>query len=90
MYEVGELVKWRCPLDADYSYGYIVEIKRNLATVIGTGYYSGVTTEARTHKLLPHKHSGVTTEIHLRYIEKVKRGGGGYGRGKEHSKRSAP
>ena len=29
MYEVGELVKWRCPLDADYSYGYIVEIKRN-------------------------------------------------------------
>ena len=57
MYEIGELVRWRCPLDADYSYGYILEI---------------------------------TTEIHLRYIEKVKRGGGGFGRGKEHSKRSAP
>lgn len=73
MYEVGELVRWRCPLDADYSYGYILEIKRNLVTVVGTGYYSGI-----------------TTEIHLRYTEKVKRGGGSYGRGKEHSKRSTP
>lgn len=73
MYEIGELVRWRCPLDADYSYGYILEIKRSLVVVVGTGYYSGV-----------------TTEIHLRYIEKVKRGGGGFGRGKEHSKRSAP
>lgn len=73
VYEVGELVKWRAPLDADYSYGYILEIKRNLATVIGTGYYKGV-----------------ITQIHLRYIEKAKRGGGGCGRGKKHSKRSAP
>lgn len=73
VYEVGELVKWKSPLDSDYSYGYILEIKRNLATVIGTGYYSGV-----------------TTQIHLRYIDKAKKGGGGCGRDKKYSKRSAP
>lgn len=63
MYEVGELVKWRCPLDADYSYGTILEVNnRNVARVEGSGYYAGV-----------------ITEVHLRYIEKVKRGGGGFG-----------
>ena len=30
MYEIGELVRWRCPLDADYSYGYVAGIRRNL------------------------------------------------------------
>ena len=44
MFKVGELVKWRRPLDEDYSYGYIVEINRNRATVSGTGYYKGVIT----------------------------------------------
>lgn len=62
MYRAGELVRWKCPLDADYSYGYVVEVKRGLVTVIGTGYYSGV-----------------TTEVHIKYIEKVKRGGGNSG-----------
>ena len=71
VYKVGELVRWRCPLDADYSYGYIVSIRRNLVTVIGTGYYRGV-----------------TTEVHIRYIEKVKRGGDGCGGCKRNSKRS--
>ena len=41
MYKVGELVKWREPLDADYSYGHIIEINRNLATVRCMGYYTG-------------------------------------------------
>ena len=71
MYKVGELVRWRYPLDADYSYGYVVGIRRSLVTVVGTGYYKGV-----------------TTEVHIRYIEKVEKGGGSCGGGKRYSKRS--
>lgn len=74
MFKVGELVKFRNPLDADYSYGTIVEIdSRSVATILGSGYYTGV-----------------TTAVHLRYIEKAKRGGNGYGGGKKYSKRSTP
>ena len=71
VFKVGELVRWRCPLDEDYSYGTILEINRSLVTVVGSGYYAGK-----------------VTEVHLRNIEKLERGGGGYGRGKKHSKRS--
>lgn len=42
MYKVGELIKWRSVRDEDYSYGYIKSMGRNVATVIGTGYYDGV------------------------------------------------
>lgn len=70
MYKVGELVKRRCPLDEDYSYGYILGVKRNVALVVGTGYYS------RT-----------TTKVHLKYIKKVRRGGG-CGQSKKYSKSS--
>lgn len=42
MYKIGELIKWCSPLDADYSYGTILEINRNHATVLGSGYYAGV------------------------------------------------
>lgn len=73
MYKAGDFVKWMSPLDADYSYGYILKVDRGLATVIGTGYYSGV-----------------TTEVHLRYIEKAMRGGVSVERGKKYTKRSAP
>lgn len=72
MFKVGEAVRWRCPLDADYSYGYILEIKRSIATVLCTGYYIGC-----------------TTEVHLRYIEKVKGGGTVGSNSKKYSKRSA-
>ena len=69
MYKVGELVRWMRPLEEDYSYGYILDIKKSIATVVNTGYYSGV-----------------TAEVHLKYIEKVKRGGGKVERDKRYSK----
>lgn len=70
MYKKGDLVKWRSPLDADYSYGFFVESnKRNIATVIGCGYYTGF-----------------KFGVHLRYIEKVKKGGNGFGGSEEYSK----
>ena len=69
MYKVGELVRWRNPLDADYSYGTIQEIKGNFVIVNGSGYYTGV-----------------ATEVHIRYIEKARKGGRGYGGSKKHCK----
>jgi len=39
MYEIGELIRWRSPLDEDYSYGYIVNVEKNYVLVRGTGYY---------------------------------------------------
>ena len=72
MFRVGEAVKWMCPLDADYSYGTILEIKNSIATVLGRGYYKGR-----------------ITEVHIRYLSKEEKGGGGYGGSKKHRKRSA-
>ena len=70
MYKIGELVRWRNPLDADYSYGTIQEIKEgNYFLIAGSGYYTGV-----------------TTEVHIRYIDKAGKGGKGYGGSKKHSK----
>ena len=69
MYKVGELVKWMRSLEEDYSYGYILSIEKSVATVVGTGYYRGV-----------------TTEVHLRYIKKVMRGGGKVERDKKYIK----
>lgn len=66
MFKVGDTVRWMCPLDADYSYGNIMEIRRSIATVRDTGYYKGT-----------------TTEVHLKYIERVQRGGVGCGSGSE-------
>ena len=42
MFRVGDRVKWRNPLDADYSYGTIVEISGSYAKVEGTAYYTGI------------------------------------------------
>lgn len=41
MYEVGEIVRWMEPLDHEYSYGKLIEIKRNRAIIEEMGYYSG-------------------------------------------------
>lgn len=41
MINVGDWVKWCEPLDADYSYGAVLEIKRGFATVVGSGYHAG-------------------------------------------------
>ena len=72
MYKAGERVRWRTPLDADYSYGTILEINRGIATVVGSGYYHGV-----------------ISEIHIRHMEKLSRGGKKVGsNSKKYSKRS--
>jgi hypothetical protein len=71
VFKVGEMVRWMCPLEEDYSYGTILEIKQSKAKILCTGYYAGM-----------------ITEVHLRYIDKLERGGEGFGRGKKCSKRS--
>ena len=62
MFKVGDAIKWMCPLDNDYTYGEITALRKSVATVKGTGLYSGI-----------------TAEVHLRYIEKLMRGGGSVG-----------
>ena len=69
MVKVGDLVKWRNPLDEDYSYGTVLEVKKNLVVVQGSGYYKGV-----------------VSEVYLKYIRKVKKGGKGFGGSKKHCK----
>lgn len=51
MLKAGEMVRWRCPLDEDYSYGTILEINRNVATVRGSGYYAGKVTEVHLRNI---------------------------------------
>lgn len=41
MFSVGEVVMWMEPLDPEYSYGKILGIKHNIATLEEIGYYSG-------------------------------------------------
>ena len=69
MIKVGEIVKWRCPLDEDYSYGTVLEIKRSLATLRCSGYYDGF-----------------ITEVHIKHIQKLSKGGKSVGGNKKHSK----
>ena len=45
MVKVGDEVRWRNPLDADYSYGTIISLYKGKATVKETGYYHGVISE---------------------------------------------
>lgn len=44
MFKVGERIKWRRALDADYSYGAIQELDNGIALVKCEGYYSGFIT----------------------------------------------
>lgn len=73
MARVGDYVRWCNPLDADYSYGTLLKIKKSIATVKCSGYYSGI-----------------IVEVHMRYIERVTRGGKGFGNSKKYRKRSTP
>lgn len=45
MFKVGDAIKWMCPLDNDYTYGEITALRKSVATVKGTGLYSGITAE---------------------------------------------
>lgn len=71
VFKVGERVKWMSPLDEDYSYGTIVDLRRSTAIVEGSGYYKG--------------HLSV---VRIKDIEKLEKGGGGFGSHKKHSKQS--
>lgn len=69
MHRKGELVRWRSPLDEEYSYGFIKEIGTRYVVVQGTGYYNGV--EALVHIK------------NIEKLER--RGGDTHGRSKEHN-----
>lgn len=45
MFEVNELVKYRMPLDADYSYGVITELKKGKAEIVLKTYPFGLVVE---------------------------------------------
>ena len=53
MFKVGDAIKWMCPLDNDYTYGEITALRKSVATVKGTGLYSGITAVSYTHLTLP-------------------------------------
>lgn len=57
MFKVGDAIKWMCPLDNDYTYGEITALRKSVATVKGTGLYSGIT-------------SGGTPKIHRKVNER--------------------
>lgn len=48
---IGDTVRWREPLDADYSYGKVISADRTKATVAGLNYYYGITTEVPIRNL---------------------------------------
>lgn len=45
MFKEGELIKYMMPLDADYSYGTILEMKKGRAVVLSKSYPHGTITE---------------------------------------------
>lgn len=45
MFKEGELIKYMMPLDADYSYGTILELKKGRAVVLSKSYPHGTITE---------------------------------------------
>lgn len=45
MYKVDEFIKYMMPLDADYSYGVILELKKGRAVVLSKSYPHGTITE---------------------------------------------
>ena len=41
MYKMGDMVRWRTPIEPMDSYGTLLSIKRGVATVREIGYYQG-------------------------------------------------
>ena len=64
MFKVGERVRWMEPLDPEYSYGKILSIEHNLATLEEMGYYAGkvVTKHLRYIKHLERGSRGESTK----------------------------
>ena len=69
MYEVGELIRWRSPLDEDYSYGYIVEMRKKYAVVQGTGYYTGSLALIHTRNIERIQRGGDSSGRSKKYIK---------------------
>lgn len=42
---IGDKVRWRGPMDADYSYGKVIGADRTKAVIAGSNYYYGHTLE---------------------------------------------
>ena len=45
MFKVDELIKYMMPLDADYSYGVILELKKGRAVILLKTYSQGLVVE---------------------------------------------
>lgn len=75
MFKLGEIIKWRTPIEPICSYGEILNIERGVATVREIGGY----------------YHGRVTGVYLRYIRKLNNKGGSRfgGSSKKYSKRSA-
>lgn len=58
MIRVGDTVRWMCPLDHDYTYGKILDIRKSVATVQGIGLYRNVTAEVHLKYIEKYKIGG--------------------------------
>lgn len=58
VFKIGEVIRWRSPLDADYSYGTILAIKRSVVIIAGTGYYTGLVIEVNRKYIRKLKRGG--------------------------------
>lgn len=59
MFKVGEKVRYRRALDADYTYGTIVELIDNIALIELIGHNRGVVTDVRIKYIERIKKAGV-------------------------------
>lgn len=57
MFKEGEFIKYMMPLDADYSYGIILELKKGRAAVLIKSYPQGLVTEV-PYKFMEHTGKG--------------------------------
>jgi hypothetical protein len=59
-FKTGELIKWMLPLDHDYSYGYVQNIRRSIAEVRCTRYYNQQVVEVHLKYIEKCRIGGVT------------------------------
>lgn len=55
MLKVGELIRWRSPLDADYSYGTVVAVQKAYVIIRSKGYYEGLEVKVHISDVERHK-----------------------------------
>jgi len=59
VYKIGEFVRWMLPLDNDYSYGFVEQVKRSRVVVRCIGYYSGLVVEVHMRYIDKQKGGGI-------------------------------